>query len=186
MGPDHMIVCIGDSITYGQHLTDRTKPWPRLLKDDVISVGVPGDTTRLGLERFPKDVQAYEPDTVIIQFGHNDCNRWDTDRGLPRVSDRAFMANLEEMIDRCRVFGAKPHLCTMTPSLRSDQHHEDVERYNEIIRQVAETSMVPLIEVWATFLAYGAYADLLMKDGLHLTELGHVIYAQVVQAVLDA
>lgn len=179
-----MIVCVGDSITYGQHLTDRTKPWPRLLDyDNVISVGVPGDTTRLGLERFPKDVQAYEPDTVIIQFGHNDCNRWDTDRGLPRVSDRAFMANLEEMVDRCRTFGATPYLCTLTPSVRSEQHAVDTIRYDEIIRQVAEASMTSLIDVRPEFMP--SLSFFLMDDGLHLTEAGHQMYADVVQRTLD-
>lgn len=184
------IVAIGDSITYGQHLEfPLSRAWPLLLdhRNTVIaSAGVPGDTTRLGLERFPAHVQSQNPDVVIIQFGHNDANRWETDRGLPRVSDRAFMANLEEMIDRCRAFDAKPLLLTLTPSRRSDQHAADVMMYDNIIRQVAQTSMVPLADVRMAFLGYGDYRDLLLDDGLHLNELGHVIYAQIVQKALDA
>ena len=60
----------------------------------------------MGLERYPRDVQEAQPDLLTIQFGLNDCNCWETDRGVPRVSEAAFVANLIEMIDRGRVFGA--------------------------------------------------------------------------------
>lgn len=177
-----MIVVIGDSITYGQHLRDRNWAWPNLLRTQEIveAVGIPGDTTRLGLERFPKDVQEKKPNKVIIQFGHNDCNRWQTDLGLPRVSQRAFQANLEEMIDRCMAFGAEPYLCTITPSLRNDQHAEDVEIYDGIVREVAEYGPATLIDVRAAF----THDYYLMDDGLHLSESGHKAYAAVVQTVL--
>jgi acyl-CoA thioesterase-1 len=180
-----MIVCIGDSITYGQHLADRTKPWPRLLDyDDVISLGIPGDTTRLGLERFPKDVQEHNPDIVIIQFGHNDCHRWETDHGLPRVSLAAYRANLIEMIDRCRTFEARPLLCTLTPSLRSNRHAVDVEIYDRMLRQVAADEAAPIIDVRAAFQAKERLASLVMPDGLHLSIEGHEVYAAAVMAVL--
>ena len=72
----------------------------------LFSVGaVSGDTTRQGLERFPTEVQSERPDVITIQFGLNDCNRWQTDGGLPRVSELAFEANLLEMVGRARRFG---------------------------------------------------------------------------------
>lgn len=178
-----MIVCIGDSITYGQFLPERSKAWPYLLFGwEVLAAGVSGDTTRLGLERFPRDVQAHQPTAVVIQFGHNDANRWETDHGLQRVSDRAFMANLEEMVDRCRTFEAEPFLCSLTPSYRSDLHASDTYAYDQIIREVARVNIVPLIDVRLAF----AKREYLMEDGLHLTELGHRVYAEVVQQALDA
>lgn len=180
-----MIVVIGDSITYGQHL-DPTQAWPRLLPGDpVLSRGVPGDTTRLGLERFPKDVQEFGPTQVILQFGHNDANRWDTDRGLQRVSPRAFSANLEEMVERCRTFRARPFLCTLTPSRRSEQHAADVARYDRLLRRVADDEGVTIIDVRDVFLRHPEIDDLIMDDGLHLTARGHEVYAEEVQRVLD-
>lgn len=177
-----MIVTIGDSITFGQHVPFG-RAWPYLLTGDmVISVGVSGDTTRLGLERFPKEVQAHAPAKVVIQFGHNDCNRWETDRGLTRVSRPAYRWNLIEMIDRCRAFGSLPYLCTLTPSFRSEQHAGDVAKYDATLRQVAEVENVPLIDVRA---AFDGMEGLLMADGLHLTEEGHKVYAKVVQEALD-
>ncbi len=177
------IVCIGDSITVGQHLDPPDVPWPVQLPpgEAVWVAAVPGDTTRLGLERFPREVQSHDPDVVVIQFGHNDCNRWDTDRGLPRVSPEAYVANLAEMILRCRTFGAVPYLCTLTPSTRSEQHARDVEVYDQLLRGVAKVHGVPIIDVRAAFLAS---QDDLLIDGLHLSGAGHRLYARTVGMVL--
>lgn len=175
------LVCIGDSITAGQHLDEGEARWPDLLTGfEVYMAGVPGDTTRLALERFPRDVQAREPDLVVIQFGHNDCNRWQTDRGLPRVSEDGFRANLAEMTLRCKVFRAKPLLCSLTPSRRTPQHGTDVLRYDRIIRHVARETKTDLIDVRDAF----TDPSLLMADGIHLSAAGHLRYAEIVQASL--
>jgi lysophospholipase L1-like esterase len=183
-----MIIGIGDSITYGQHLGP-DEAWPQLIQGyEVLSAGVPSDTTRLGLERFPRDVQALRPEVVVIQFGHNDCNRWDSDRGLPRVSERAYAANLDEMVARCRVFDATPLLCTLTPSHRSARHAADVATYDGILRRVARANEVEIIDVRTVFMPDGVEDDmpLLLDDGLHLSQMGHRFYATTVQRALDA
>lgn len=170
------LVCIGDSITAAQHLDEGESGWPALLTGyEVYMAGVPGDTTRLALERFPRDVQSRQPDLVVIQFGHNDCNRWQTDRGLTRVSPEAFAANLVEMADRCRAFGAKPYLCTLTPSGRNPVHAADTRRYDGILRDVAAARTLVLIDV-------SGITDTL--DGIHLSAEGHRKYAAIVQAAL--
>jgi lysophospholipase L1-like esterase len=187
-----MVVAFGDSITFGQYLAPADPPWPALIEGhDVVAAGVPSDTTRLGLERFPKEVQARLPEVVVIQFGHNDCNRWDTDRGLPRVSPDAYRANLAEMVARCRMFTAVPLLCTITPTTRSKRHAEDTEVYNRILREVAADDFVDLIDVRSIFEAWAADrgeddASLLLDDGLHLSPTGHRVYAAAVQRALDA
>lgn len=181
-----MIVCLGDSITFGQHV-DVAKAWPRLLPGvEIMVAGVPGDTTRLGLERFARQVQDVEPETVVIQFGHNDANRWKTDHGLPRVSPAAFKANLVEMVDRARTFNIQPILCTLTPTARSTDQDHDVRIYDGLLRRVADDESVPLADVRAAFLDYFSWqTELVMADGLHLTERGHVIYAGTVTALFD-
>lgn len=104
------IVAIGDSITYG-HNVRADQAWPAVLArqtgHDVRNEGVCGDTTRLGLERFPKAVQLHRPDVVVIQFGHNDANEWGSDNGLARVSRDAYVANIKEMFARATSSGAK-------------------------------------------------------------------------------
>jgi|SRR5581483_1845512 len=113
------VICVGDSITYGQNVR-ADEAWPAVLARkagwDVRNEGVCGDTTRLGLERFPKAVQLHKPDVVVLQFGHNDANCWDTDLGEPRVSLNGYVANLHEMAARAYAAGAecvrllKPHI----------------------------------------------------------------------------
>jgi lysophospholipase L1-like esterase len=177
-----VIVCIGDSITAGQYLEGPA--WPALLAvGDVVAAAVSGDTTRTALERFPRDVQAREPEVVVIQFGHNDANRWQTDGGVPRVSERAYAANLHEMLDRCRAFGAVPYLCSITPVLRDGAYSEDVRAYDGILRDVAAERAVPVIDVYEAFLARDL-EELLLADGLHLSAEGHRVYADTVMRVL--
>src|ERR1700726_3106133 len=108
---------MGDSITFGQYI-DPALRWTSLVERRLHEVlppdleirafnrGISGETTRMGLERFPPDIQDLEPAVLTIQFGLNDCNCWQSDRGLPRVSEGAFKANLIEMIERARAFGA--------------------------------------------------------------------------------
>jgi lysophospholipase L1-like esterase len=173
------LVCIGDSITAGQHLPPGLA-WPYRLETTPIHVaGVPGDTTRLGLERFPVDVQTRSPRVVVVQFGHNDANRWLTDRGLPRVSPQAYEANLTEMVDRVRTFGAEPILCSLTRTARGGRYDDDVERYDGILREVAKRTGTTLADVRAAH-----DEGWLMDDGLHLTEAGQTGYAAVVDRLL--
>lgn len=180
------VVCIGDSITYGEHV-ERDRIWTALVGRDpewrVVNKGVCGDTTRLGLERFPSDVQQQEADFVLIQFGANDCNRWETDRGLPRVSEPAFRANLEEMVLRCRTFGARPILVTSPPSNRPGLYDSWNAHYAEVVRQVAHWRSRPIavLDARAAFAALDGY---LLPDGLHLNEQGHEDMANLVLSKL--
>ena len=185
------IVCIGDSVTAGQYLHgphDHRNPppgvWPTLIEGhEVIARGLSNETSRQILERFPRDVQDLAPDKVVIQCGHNDCNRWPSDRGLPRVSREAFRANLWEMIDRCRALDAEPILCTITPTLKGEGYEMDAQEYSAIVRGVAMGAAVTVAHTRRAFLATG-FARLLLDDGIHLNADGHKLYAEVVQACL--
>jgi lysophospholipase L1-like esterase len=169
------VVCVGDSITFAQYL-ERDKAWTTLLAehtgDEVINKGVCGDTTRLALERFPRDVQAHEPEMVVIQFGANDANRWLSDRGAPRVSLLAYEANLYEMVDRARRFGAETVvLCTVTRSTRSAELSADSALYSSAVRKVARETGAVLFD------AELAIPDGHLLDLVHLNEEGNRIYA---------
>lgn len=181
-----MIVCIGDSITYGQ-LLETELAWPALVKGyDLCPAAVPGDTTRLGLERFPKEVQDLEPEAVIIQLGHNDANRWVTDKNMTRVTRKGFKANLEEMIIRSRKFKIEPFLCTLTPVFKTQKFADDVKGYDETLRMVAVSKGVRLIDVrLAFFRCPTGSKTLLLPDMLHLNADGQQVFANTVQKALD-
>jgi lysophospholipase L1-like esterase len=192
---------MGDSITFGQHI-DPALRWTTLIAQRLAGSlsarafvsynrGISGDTTRMGLERFPADVQQLRPHVMTLQFGLNDCNCWESDCGLPRVSSRAFEANLIEMIERARHFGTRAIiLSTNHPTVRrtllpSGERYEDANRrYSEIVRRVADATGVVLCDIRARFeeLTDQPLADLMLPypDQLHLSPAGNAVYADAI------
>jgi len=75
------IVCLGDSSTFGMNV-GASDTYPRLLAArleadfpgafEVINLGVPGYTSRQGLELLRRTALTYEPDLVTFAFGTND------------------------------------------------------------------------------------------------------------------
>jgi len=195
------VVHMGDSITFGQYL-DPSVRWTSLVEEQLrdsfpdvdiraFNRGISGETTRMGLERFPRDVQDLRPDVMTLQFGLNDCNCWQSDRGLPRVSPTAFRANLVEMIDRARVFGARMiilstnHRTLRRDVLPSGEVYEDANaRYSEIVCDVAAETAVALSDVRAAFAHFDdeELAEMLLPDPdlLHLSESGNRVYADAI------
>ena len=199
--PSLTIVHMGDSITFGQYL-DPAIRWTSLVEERLLDAfsgvdvrafnrGISGETTRMGLERFPRDVQDLHPDVMTLQFGLNDCNCWQTDRGLPRVSRDAFAANLVEMIDRARTFGARAiilstnHRTLRRDVLPSGEVYEDANaQYSETVREVATRTGVDLCDIRAAFEPFDdeELAELLLPapDLLHLSAEGNRVYADAI------
>ena len=204
------IVFMGDSITAGKYVAAPAR-WTDIISDRLertyidtpvnfftVARGVSGDTTRQGLERFPQDMQALAPGILTLQFGLNDCNCWVTDRGLPRVSEAAYRANLVEMIDRARRFKTR-HIILSTnhPTLRhkvlasGDSLEQRRERYNAIVRDVAAAKGVTLCDMDLAFAGLDLPQHLLAyPDLIHLSVRGHLFYADqiyghIVRAVQD-
>lgn len=183
-----MICFFGDSIFNGQGVAPHKTFVGRLSQranELVQNASRNGDTTRLALERMPHDVQAHRPSTLIVQFGINDSNCWDTDGGLPRVSLAAFRANLIEIARRGRTFGAERVVfLTNHPSEKSDEHRDACFRYSEAIRGVAEMQCAELVDIEALWLERGKGTAHLQADGVHLTHAGHSFYLSVLEPVL--
>ena len=119
MRDDLKVTFFGDSICTGQHVAIHrgwvTQSSASLAekfdnKDQSIVVknsSVNGRTTRQALETISYEIQSDKPDIVVVQFGMNDCNYWQSDKGLARVSIEAFSANLSKIITLVVHFGAK-------------------------------------------------------------------------------
>jgi acyl-CoA thioesterase I len=165
----------------------------------VVNSSISGNTTRMALERIPDSVQKKGLVLMVLQLGMNDCNYWETDKGLPRVNPEAFRHNLLEIIDRARNFGARiVMLNTNHPSTRTvsfpytgRSYEEGNLRYNRIIREVAqkgkETRLVDLELAFRQRMAQGVrLEDLLLADGLHLSLKGHDLYFETVKPLLFA
>ena len=201
------LVHMGDSITEGQYISPSVR-WTSLIERRLaerwdqnrfvtFNRGISGETTRMGLERFPTDVQNLRPDVMTLQFGMNDCNCWETDGGVPRVSEAAFSANMTEMISRARVFGAKQIvLATNHCSLRryemtSGEVYEAANaRYSELSRTVARQAGVELCDIRIPFEQFDdAELDRLLlpyPDHLHLSIEGNELYADLIWPQIEA
>ena len=203
------VIFFGDSICFGQGVSIHAGWVPRLSleleklgkknkkKITVINSAVNGNTTRQALERMPYDVQTNSADLMLVQFGMNDCNYWKSDIGLPRVSIDGFKANLSEIIDRARKFGAKKIILnTNHPTTRDKDifsftnvtYNESNQRYNSVIREVANEKgeVVELLDIERevnTLLSSQNLdlRDMLLEDGLHLSLMGHDLYYQIVK-----
>ena len=194
------IFFFGDSICFGQGVSPN-RVWVNRIAEDLMTgfpsvdivvqnPSVNGNTTRMALERIAYDVQSHQPDVLIIQFGMNDCNVWQTDHGHTRVSPMAFKANLHEMVDRGRIFGARRVILgTNHPSTRTgtmpqcNLTYQDSNRaFNALTRQVAREKDVRLVDMEAAIelaVKNGAtFDDFVLADQLHLSHKGHAIYAQ--------
>lgn len=70
-----IIVCFGDSLTYGTGAS-KGMSYPdqlsRMTGRSIVNAGVPGDTTEDALTRLEDDVLSHEPDIVLITLGGND------------------------------------------------------------------------------------------------------------------
>lgn len=202
------IFFFGDSISFGQFipphliwvnkLSEKLYLDNRLDKPKIMNCSVNGNTTRMALERLQYDVGCHGIDIIMIQFGMNDCNYWKTDKGLARVSPRSFEANLHEIIEKCKNFGAKLiFLGTNHPSTRDYKYdglpfsYQDKNReYNQIIRKVAIDANVVLIDNekhWQMHLNAGAnLQDLVLQDEIHLSEKGHELYFEYIYPIYNS
>lgn len=200
----------GDSICFGQGISLH-KGWVARISScleglseelgkqvTVINASINGNTTRMALERMPYDIQSQHPDILIVQFGMNDCNIWETDKGLPRVSPDSFSANLVEITQRAFNFGVKKiFIHTNHPSTRDEKpmahsaitYQQHNAHYNEYIRRTVAQLNDPRIilnDMEETILEKtgGDIAPLLLPDAIHLSVEGHNLYFESVYPLL--
>lgn len=206
------VVFFGDSICFGQlispHLGWVTRISAQLATHAMAegrsvrltNTSINGNTTRMALERMPFDVQSHGVDLCVVQFGLNDCNHWQTDFGLPRVSPAGFCANLDEIIERLRRSGAQSIILnTNHPTTRTDEELAGTSKtyqqwndiYNDLIRSTAakaeaDVSLNDVAAAWVEHLAAGPHTldELLLHDGLHLSEAGHDLYYKIAEPVV--
>lgn len=145
----------------------------------VCNVSQNGWTTRQALEAMPYLVQSKHPEILIVQFGLNDCNCWETDGGMPRVSAAAFAANLSEIVDRANMFGTKQVFLNTNHLPEGDEEYRgSAAYYNTMIRRVwrAQGGRLLLNDAEEFFDAEEEPQGLLLDDGVHLSEAGHAAY----------
>lgn len=108
----YRIVCLGDSITYGDGLP-AAQAYPAVLMDligrshpdlsaVVINSGLCGDTSVQGLARLERDALWCRPHVLILAFGLNDGNLgfWPLDP----LREREVLGSLESQLNRSHLW----------------------------------------------------------------------------------
>ncbi len=190
------LVFFGDSICFGQHVSPHLT-WVHKVSEQlcasndalkVANSSISGNTTRMALDRFHFDVLSHGLDAIYIQFGLNDCNFWETDKGIQRVPPNSFVSNLKEIIGRARANGCEQvFIGTNHPTTKVVKHaffegdyQQSSASYNALIRDIADSEDARLIDherYWQRNIKDPSFIDeLLLEDRIHLSEKGHQWY----------
>jgi len=133
-------------------------------------------------ERLDKHVIAHQPDLLVISYGLNDARG-----GTPPA---LFAAELESLIDAVRA-GCSPLIVLPGPYFMTDFTvdspnwiHASIELFhifNDLIADLARTKSCLYADLLA---AYDGAPWMVHYDGVHANDLGHLIVANQIFAVL--
>lgn len=186
------VACIGNSITYGHGIKERTHDsYPAVLGRllgkgyNVRNFGMCG-TTLLNKGDFPyceqqvfKDALAFNPGIVIIKLGTNDSKSFN----WKYKSD--FKKDLQSLIDTLYTLPARPKifLCYPAKVYQTGNRINDSIIFNEIIpkiKDVANYNNLPIIDLHS---ATDKIPDL-FPDNIHPNEEGAALLAKIIYDAL--
>jgi len=141
------IVAIGDSITEGFPYTQK-ESWVTYIARElqfqvIINKGINGDLTQNILDRFRRDVLAYNPTYVIILGGTNDAY---ANYPLESVSH-----NFKEMVKICQEEGITPILGLPVPILVPEEESY-LTQYRNWLRDYGKMRDLLTIDFYTPFL----------------------------------
>lgn len=186
------IICIGDSLTYGYGVPSSAN-WVTLANNiegvELINKGINGDTAGGMLTRFQKDVIDEKAKYVIIMGGANDII-------VGNVLGN-IQANIMAMVHQACHHRIIPiigiGICADIDNFRSDwaaitdlhQLNQQIAGYRKWILLFCRTFKVMCIDFYQEFdhKTNSAYSEYLL-DGLHPTEEGHAVMADIVRTNL--
>ena len=118
---DSTIVCLGDSLTYGDGAdSPPAESYPWWLQDmvdlEVVNSGESGNTSGDALARVQEDVLDHNPVIVIVELGANDY--------LNDLDPETTLDNLEAIINSCRASGAVVFLCRFFSDEMADEYSQ--------------------------------------------------------------
>lgn len=188
-----MMICLGDSITYGYPFGPGFSWVNQLCRKTglrLVNKGINGDTNHDLLRRFKKDVISCAPTHVHILSGINDA--W---LGLDQTASQKC---IREMIsasishDIIPVIGLTTPICTNPTGgecffpFGMEKIQDWLSRYREWLRQYTSTHDIPLIDYYKplTLPERGEGDPRFFYDECHLNELGYDIMAKVAENAL--
>lgn len=202
VGEESLIICIGDSITFGSGIRNADRnfsSYPARLqvaldnvdgagKWNVKNLGFRGATatnkSRLSYEKSPffTRVLNSSPKVAVIMLGTNDI--------MLNISLPTFADDYKSLITAVTQLESKPRVLIMSPPWIDTKFPTRAERFKNIIQEPYHKVIQTLaIETRATLLnGYSIFANKphLFADGLHPNEEGYNLIAKLVVQGLDS
>ncbi len=155
---------------------------------ELIGAGIGGNKVYDLYLRMEDDVLAKNPDMVVIYVGVNDV--WHKASSGTGTDADKFQRFYEAIIKKLKEKNAKIILCTMaTIGERTDfsnQQDGDLNRYAQIIREIAKRNNLPLCDLRKAFLEYNLKNNpenkeqgILTVDRVHLNDKGNQMVADL-------
>ncbi|WP_276372409.1 GDSL-type esterase/lipase family protein [Chryseolinea sp. H1M3-3] len=195
------IVFFGDSITeagikpggYVVRIAELAAAEKLSDRYDFVGAGIGGNKIYDLYLRFESDVLSKSPDIVVIYVGVNDV--WHKrSHGTGTDADK-FEKFYSALIKKFQEKNIKVALCTPAAiGEKTDYSNEldgDLNRYSNIIRGLAKSNNIPLIDLRQAFLDYNKKfnaenkeSGVLTTDRVHLNEKGNQLVAEEVWKVV--
>ncbi len=181
---DKTVVAFGDSLIARTGCVGILESY---LGTEVINAGVGGDTTKMGKDRFQKDVLDRNPDITLICFGMNDQAQGTSGTLIPLET---YIENMKYFITTLKASGSSviliaPHdVCTAEgyykkPADGLDYAYKgNMAKYCDAIRSLASECGCGLIDINKVFKQAGNNSLYIYGDGIHLSPAGHVFWAK--------
>ena len=193
-------VCfLGDSITtHGHFVKEVFQVLVDNHKEDRVKIyncGVPGDAACRTIDRLYEDCLILNPTTVVLMLGANDIERalYMPNKEIENVEEKRehflelYRENIRKIVENCIKMNANVILCTPTPT---DDEKSSAKGCNvplgkciEFLKELAEEKNLQLVD-YNTVMFSMMDKEIFNDDGLHPSEYGHHVMAQVLLKAL--
>lgn len=155
------LVFLGDSLTEGG---DWAAWFP---DDDVVNLGIGGNTTLDVIARLPQVVEA-DPDSIVLLIGTND---FASKRSVEQVvrSIENILVDLRRLLPGVRLL-----LLSIPP--RQEEFSARIHDANRHLRQFAATVRAQYLDLWPALAVGEALNPDFTDDGLHFTDAGYAAW----------
>ncbi len=154
------VVMIGDSITEQHLYSNYVEMWvtTRFPAWDITfrNTGIGGDRSVGGNGRFKRDVLAYKPTAMTVDFGMNDGGYRDFDE----PGFKTYMGGLQGMADQAKKANIRVAWATPQPLDNNEQgptaltaYNKTLEKYSEGVKTIAEKNGGLFVDQFHPYLA---------------------------------
>jgi lysophospholipase L1-like esterase len=197
------IIFFGDSITqagvdpkgYITKMQEMLQANGKATQYELVGAGIGGNKIYDLYLRMEDDVLARNPDVVVIWVGVNDV--WHKASSGTGTDADKFEKFYAAVIKKLQAKNIKVVLTTPAAigerTDNSNQQDGDLNQYSNIIRKLASTNNLRLVDLRKSFLEYNLKNNpenkekgILTTDRVHLTEQGNVFVAEKMMEVLMA